>query len=150
MSENPYESPEDAPLPIVPLRVHKGRNTLLFIAGLLVLIFVWDVVNYNHVVGWSGFPQQLFRLALPLGLTYAIWTGRNWTRYVLAIYCLIVILTNLPMLQLFEQAASEHQMGNLGLIVLMLGGHAIVAGLAMLSTNITNLILYRQDQKDLA
>ncbi|MFK7803188.1 MAG: hypothetical protein AB8G95_16260 [Anaerolineae bacterium] len=59
----------------------RGQKAVLWIVVVTVLISVLVIVVNNIVVGSDNIVQQVIRLTISIGLSYALYVGSNWARW---------------------------------------------------------------------
>jgi hypothetical protein len=138
---------DDADLVAPPTLRRRAGITLLAMAGIVVFMGLWDVGNRNFHGGWVDWPRQLFRLAVPLALIYAIWTGRAWARYLLAGVYLLMLCGNFSTIMLMPNILRAGNLGDVVLVASMIVGFPSMIALSLFSPAIRRLIKHRRREK---
>ena len=121
-------------------QIKRGRRLLLTIIALMLAISLATIVFYNTVVGPERVTQQIVRFALTALLSFFLYKGHGWARWV------TVLLTAIAAVTSFIAGASIFLLGDLsGIFFLVMGAvYAFCAGSLAFSRSIVAFINHQR------
>lgn len=125
----------------------RAKRLLFGMALLAIAAVAWSIA-VTELQTARQLVQLLVNALVPLVLIQMIWIGRNWARYVLAVYCLFVMYDNFAGFAATREMMQAGKYSDAGFFVLVFVGHAAIGIGALCTNSLRDLLTYREAQKE--
>ena len=103
-----------------PLQVSVGRRLVITTLGLIIGLDLVTLGVFLVQSGGEGAATRIVRLLLTLLLSFWIWRGERWARWILVAYVALALMFIAPFLLTSDAYASDRRAGTLVLLAFAL------------------------------
>ena len=90
-----------------------GHWLVIAVIVAFLLFNLLSIISHLSVFGQQRIPQQMIKLLLTIGLCMILYSGANWGRWAIGIFCCIGAISNIIINTFFMQGLSILTIGGL-------------------------------------